>query len=211
MQIQNKPIVVGLTGGIGAGKTEVANLFEKWGAKVVDADIIAREVTSPGSPTLEAIKEAFEDFNVITPQTGELDRVKMGEIVFESTEKRLKLEEILHPAIRQAWLKRLDDLKAQQPDLIVYVVPLLFETATPRPELDWIILVTAPVETRIQRVIKRDNITREQALQRINAQLPEEEKASRSDYVLINDSSHQDLSNQAKTVFNSLTAEKKDG
>lgn len=210
MQIQKKPTVVGLTGGIGAGKTEVATLFEQWGAEVVDADIIAREVISPGRPTLEAIKKAFEGSDVITPQTGELDRVKMGKIVFESSEKRLKLEEILHPAIRQAWLDRLNELKTQQPDLIVYVVPLLFETATPRPELDQIILVTAPVETRIQRVIKRDNITREQALQRIHAQLPEEEKASQSDYVLVNDSSHQDLSNRAKTIFNSLTAEKKD-
>ncbi len=206
MKTNKKLTVVGLTGGIGAGKTEVASLFEQWGAKVVDADIIAREVISPGSPTLAAIKRAFEGSDVITPQTGELDRVKMGKIIFENREKRERLEGILHPAIRSAWLKRLDDLKAQQPDLIVYVVPLLFETATPRPELDRIILVTAPVETRVQRIIARDNVTREQALQRIHAQLPEEEKANRSDYILANESSRQELSHHAKIVFDSLTA-----
>jgi dephospho-CoA kinase len=205
MNRDDKASVIGLTGGIGSGKTAVANLFEQWGATVVDADTLAREVISPGSKTLDTIKQTFATEDIIVEETGELNRPAMAKLVFENEEKRSRLESILHPAIRTAWLKRLEELQATNTKLIVYVVPLLFETAIDRPELESIVLVTAPLEEKIQRIIARDSLTRSQALQRIDAQLPDTQKIERSNFVIRNDNSLQKLAAQARAVFEELT------
>lgn len=205
MNRDDKASVIGLTGGIGSGKTAVANLFEQWGATVVDADTLAREVISSGSETLDTIKQTFATEDIIVEETGELNRPAMAKLVFENEENRSRLESILHPAIRTAWLKRLEELKATNTKLIVYVVPLLFETSIDRPELESIVLVTAPLEKKIQRIIARDSLTRSQALQRIDAQLPDTQKIERSDFVIRNDSSLEKLAEQAKVVFEALT------
>lgn len=205
MNRDDKASVIGLTGGIGSGKTAVANLFEQWGATVVDADTLAREVISPGSKTLDTIKQTFATEDIIVEETGELNRPAMAKLVFENEENRSRLESILHPAIRTAWLKRLEELKATNTKLIVYVVPLLFETSIDRPELESIVLVTAPLEEKIQRIIARDSLTRSQALQRIDAQLPDTQKIGRSNFVIRNDNSLQKLAAQARVVFEELT------
>jgi dephospho-CoA kinase len=205
MNRDDKASVIGLTGGIGSGKTAVANLFEQWGATVVDADTLAREVISPGSKTLDTIKQTFATEDIIVEETGELNRPAMAKLVFENEENRSRLESILHPAIRTAWLKRLEELKATNTKLIVYVVPLLFETSIDRPELESIVLVTAPLEKKIQRIIARDSLTRSQALQRIDAQLPDTQKIERSNFVIRNDNSLQKLAAQARVVFEELT------
>ena len=205
MNRDDKASVIGLTGGIGSGKTAVANLFEQWGATVVDADTLAREVISPGSKTLDTIKQTFATEDIIVEETGELNRPAMAKLVFENEENRSRLESILHPAIRTAWLKRLEELKATNTKLIVYVVPLLFETSIDRPELESIVLVTAPLEEKIQRIIARDSLTRSQALQRIDAQLPDTQKIERSNFVIRNDNSLQKLAAQARVVFEELT------
>lgn len=199
------PVIIGLTGGIGSGKSSVAKLFEQWGAMVVDADVLAREIVAPGSQTLHSIQEAFQDQEVLL-EDGSLDRAKLASIIFNDSQKRAELEAIMHPAIRQIWLQRLANLKSRAPLMIVYVAPLLFESDQPSPELQSIVLVTAPEDLRIQRVTQRDGIPKTAAMQRMAAQLSDEAKSKRSNYIIANDSTFETLARRSKKVFEELLA-----
>jgi dephospho-CoA kinase len=201
----NNPRVIAITGGIGSGKSAVAKLFSEFGAAVVDADTLAREVVQPGSAGLEAVKGLFPEQSV-TQVDGALDRAKVGSIIFGDPEKRKALESILHPLIRASWLARLRQLKTTDTALIAYVVPLLFESATPMPELQMIVLVTAPEDIRVARIIARDTISAQAAMQRISSQLPDSQKIPRSDFVIKNDSSLESLREQTAKVFAAIAA-----
>lgn len=195
--------VVALTGGIGSGKSAVAKLFESRGASVVDADLLAREVVQPGSPGLQAIVEQFSTDLVLAD--GSLNRPLLASIIFSDPAKRELLESILHPRIRERWLTKLQELRAGHVPVVVYVVPLLFESQRMMPELEAIVLVTAPHETRVKRIMDRDGFTREMAELRMSAQLPDSEKIAKSDYVIANDGTLQDLEQRADEVWDRLT------
>ena len=197
------PSIVAITGGIGSGKSMVAALFQSWGAAVVDADILAREVVEPGSQGLAEVEKAFSP-EPLTLADGSLNRPKLASIIFADPVKKKLLESILHPLIRQRWLQRLDELKATSAPVIVYVVPLFFESAAKMPEIEKVILISAPEETRIARVMARDGFSREVAELRLKAQLPEEQKISRSDFVIVNDGTPEDLTTRCREVFTSL-------
>lgn len=197
------PVIVGLTGGIGSGKSLVAELFKKWGAAVVDADVLAREIVAPKSQTLRSIEHAFQDHRILL-ENGSLDRAKLASIIFNNSEKRAELEAIMHPIIRQKWLEHLARLKSEKPSMIVYVAPLLFESNHPTPELESIVLVTAPEELRIHRITQRDTISRQAAILRMAAQLPEEAKLKMTDYVIANDGTLETLTSRSKEVFDRL-------
>ena len=199
------PVIIGLTGGIGSGKSSVAKLFEKWGATIVDADVIAREIVAPGSQTSQDIQDTFQDDEILL-QDGSLNRAKLASIIFNNSEKRAQLEAIMHPAIRQTWLQRLPDLKASSPCMIVYVAPLLFESNQPLPELQSIVLVTAPENVRTQRITQRDNIPKDAAMQRMASQLSDEIKVKRSNYIIANDGTFQTLARRSKKVFEEIQA-----
>jgi dephospho-CoA kinase len=195
--------VVALTGGIGSGKSAVAKLFESKGATIVDADILAREVVKPGSPGLRAIVEQFSPDLVLAD--GSLNRPLLASIIFSDPSKRELLESIIHPLIRERWLTELEKLRAAHTPIVVYVIPLLFESNRVMPELGTIVLVTAPHETRIKRIMDRDGFTREMAELRMSAQLPDSEKISKSDYVIANDATLLDLEQRVGEIWSELT------
>ncbi|PRQ04032.1 Dephospho-CoA kinase [Enhygromyxa salina] len=184
--------VYGLTGGIGSGKSTVAAMLEEYGIPVVSADELSRMVVAPGSPGLADVVEVFGP--EVLDEHGELDRKKMGRIVFTTTEKRRQLEAILHPRIRERYEQVLDALEKAGHPVMVYEVPLLFEKKLDQQdEMKAVILVTATADTRIARVKDRDSLTTDEVLARMRAQIPEHEKRERADYIIHNDGDVDDL------------------
>lgn len=171
--------IIGLTGGIGSGKTTVANYFKSYGIPVYIADDEARNIMQ--SPEIiDAIKKTFGEAIF---ENGILNREKLAKIVFNEPEKLEKLNNIVHPAVKkhfEHWL-----LEYKKVPYIIYEAAILFESGR-YEDCDLIITVTAPVEKRIQRVIERDKSTRELVLKRINAQWTDEKRISKSDFVIEN-------------------------
>ena len=199
------PKVIAITGGIGSGKSAVAKLFERWGAQTVDADLLAREVVEPGSEGFQRVVQKFGPDMVLAD--GSLNRPKLASIIFSDPEKKTLLESLLHPLIRQRWLSQLERLKNSDAPLIAYIVPLFFESTAQMPEIEKVVLISAPEETRIARIMNRDLFTRHIAEQRIRAQLPDSAKIDKSDYVIRNDSSLEQLESRAREVFRELAGD----
>lgn len=199
------PKVIAITGGIGSGKSAVAKLFEQWGAQTVDADILAREVVEPGSEGFQRVVQNFGPDMVLAD--GSLNRPKLASIIFSDQEKKALLESLLHPLIRERWLSHLERLKKSDAPLIAYIVPLFFESTAEMPEIEKVILISAPEETRIHRIMSRDLFPRHIAELRIRAQLPDSAKIDKSDYVIKNDSSLEQLESRAREVFRELAGD----
>ena len=180
-----RPLLIGLTGGIGSGKSVVARMLEALGAAVVDADAIAREVVRPGEPALDRVVQVFGPA-VLTP-AGELDRRALGRIVFQDERARQELERILHPAIHRRTWERIGALLAGgRHPAVVWDVPLLFEVGAEH-RVDQIWVVTAPREVRLARLRRRDpDLSAEELARRMAAQWPLEEKAARAHVVIDN-------------------------
>ncbi|RKS93933.1 dephospho-CoA kinase [Flavobacterium limicola] len=171
--------IIGLTGGIGSGKTTVANFFKSYGIPVYIADDEARKIMQ-SADIMEAIKDLF---GVDVFENEILNREKLAKIVFNNPESLEKLNGIVHPTVKkhfEQWL--LQNLEAPY---VIYEAAILFESGSYK-DCDIIITVTAPIESRIQRVIKRDKTTRELVLKRINAQWTDEKRISKSDFVIEN-------------------------
>lgn len=201
---ETSPKVIAITGGIGSGKSVVTKLFERWGAKTVDADILARQVVEPGTEGFNRVVEHFTEDMVLAD--GSLNRPLLASIIFSDAEKKKLLESLLHPLIRDLWLKNLEQLKKLGAPLIAYIVPLFFESTAEMKEIEKVVLISAPEETRITRIMARDLFPRNIAEQRIKAQLPDSVKIPKSDFVIKNDSSLESLENQAQQVFQKLVA-----
>jgi dephospho-CoA kinase len=192
--------VYGLTGGIGSGKSTVAHLLEDYGIPVVSADELSRMVVAPGSRGLADVVEAFG--TEVLDDKGELDRKKMGQIVFTTPERRRQLEAILHPRIRERYEQVLDALEKAGHPVMVYEVPLLFEKKLDeQDEMKAVILVTATADTRIARVKERDSLTTDDVLSRMAAQMPEQEKRERADYIIHNDGDLDDLRREVEYLL----------
>lgn len=178
-------LVIGITGGIGSGKTAVTNEFTKFGITVVDADIAARTVVEAGKPALEEIALHFGK-DILLPN-GELDRAALRAIVFEQPEQRVWLEKLTHPLIRE---EIITGLKQAKSPYVILASPLLVESnqykLTHR-----VLVVDTPEELQIKRTVKRDNNNEEQVRSIINAQSSREKRLSFADDVVVND---QDLS-----------------
>ncbi|TBW56721.1 dephospho-CoA kinase [Marinobacter halodurans] len=180
--------VIGLTGGIGSGKSTVARLFQELGVHAVDADIIAREVVEPGTPALARIAGHFGE-TILTAE-GALNRAALRRIVFETPSERAWLEKLLHPVIReeirrQLWLGD-EPVPADYPHQYVLLVsPLLLETDQYQLT-DEVIVVDVPVETQIERTMGRDQNDRDQVERIIAAQIPREERLQKADRVIDN-------------------------
>ncbi len=199
------PKVIAITGGIGSGKSAVAKLFEQWGAQTVDADILAREVVEPESEGFLRVVQKFGPDMVLAD--GSLNRPKLASIIFSDPEQKKLLESLLHPLIRERWLSQLERLKKGDAPLIAYIVPLFFESTAQMPEIEKVVLISAPEETRIARIMNRDLFPRHIAEQRIRAQLPDSAKIDKSDYVIKNDSSLEQLESRAREVFRELAGD----
>jgi dephospho-CoA kinase len=171
--------IIGLTGGIGSGKTTIANYFQSRGIPVYIADDEARKIMQTAE-VIHAIKKTFGEtlFDGIV-----LKRDKLAEIVFNDPEKLQQLNGIVHPAVKRHFKLWLLDHK--EFPIVIYEAAILFESGNYK-DFDLIITVTAPIESRIQRVIERDKTTREQVLGRINSQWTDEQRVSKSDFVIEN-------------------------
>ncbi|MGH7328676.1 MAG: dephospho-CoA kinase [Polyangiaceae bacterium] len=187
---------VGLTGGIGTGKSEVARILQTLGARDIDADQLAREVVEPGTSGFDAVAARWPE--VISG--GRIDRAALAAIVFANSEERDALNAIVHPRVRA----RAAEIEQSFGDgVAVHVVPLLFEGDYWK-ECDATILVVAPLETRIERVRARDGTARDEILQRIAAQIDPQTARSRATYVIENDSGLRELAKRTEAVWESL-------
>jgi dephospho-CoA kinase len=192
---------VGLTGGIGSGKSTVSRLLADKGAVVIDSDVLAREVVAPGTPGLAAVVEAFGT-EVLTPD-GHLDRPALGRIVFADPRARSRLEEITHPLVRA----RAREIEAAASDgsVVVHDVPLLVETGQ-QDKFDAVVVVDADVETQLRRLAETRGMAAGEAQSRIGAQASREQRRAVADYVIVNDGSLDDLRRQVDAVWTAICA-----
>ncbi len=193
---------VGLTGGIGCGKSAAAAAFRALGVPVIDADEIAHELTSPGGPLVPDIAAAFGP-EVVTAE-GALNRPRLRRIVFEAPHARRALEAIVHPAVRHDIAQRLGALPPDTPYCVI-VVPLLFETRMER-EMDHVIVVDCEEEQQIARVRERDHLEPAEILPILRAQLSRAERRKKADTLLDNTGTQQNLWAQIATVHDNLSA-----
>jgi len=190
--------VVGLTGGIGSGKSTVAKIIEAYGLPVVSADELSRMVVAPGSRGLQAVVAAFGEG--VLDATGALDRAKLAEIVFSAPARRLQLEKIVHPRIRERFEEVLDALEKAGQERVVYEVPLLFENDL-HHMMDAVIVVTAREDLRIARVCERSGLSPEEVRARIAAQLDDASRQARANYVISNNGDIGDLQREVEVML----------
>lgn len=190
---------IGLTGTIASGKSYVADILEELGARVVDTDLLAREVVEPGTAGLQMIVERWGEG--VLDEQGRLDRKKLADIVFVDEDDRRHLNSIVHPLV----FKRIAELIRDVPPdtVVVLVVPLLFESGMDS-SMDSVWVVTADEETLIKRMTDRDGFSREEALSRIRAQMPQEEKIKMAQVVIDNGGSQEDTRRQVLAEWNKL-------
>jgi dephospho-CoA kinase len=193
--------VFGLTGGIGSGKSAVAQRLRARGLPVVNADELARVAVAPGSAGFEQVTEYFGP-GVLTPG-GELDRAQLGKIVFKDAEARRMLDSLVHPIVRQLAAQRFQEIGERGEPLACYEVPLLYEGGLDRMYHP-VVVVNAPLELREQRIAQRDGLDSAQIAARIAAQMPLEEKVRRADYVIDNSGSVQELDEATDAVLAAL-------
>lgn len=175
---------IGLTGGIASGKSTVSDWFRKHGFPVIDADLIARQVVEPGEEGLNQVIKAFGP--EIKRTDGTLDRARLGSIIFQDPEKRRILNGLLHPLIRRKMREQMEVCEAQGHAAVVLDVPLLFEGSF-SGWTDRTIVVYVTRETELDRLMQRDHLTEAEALMRIKAQMPLDEKKKHADAVIDND------------------------
>jgi len=184
--------VVGLTGGIGSGKSTVADCFAAQGVPVIDTDVIARELTAPGGTALEAIRAAFGD--TVMQADGRLDRAALRRHVFADTPARRQLEAILHPLIRQRVEQTLAILTAPY---VVIVIPLLVESGGYRDVLDRVLVVDCPEDLQVARVVARSGLGRDEVAAILAAQASRVERLAVADDVIRNTASPEALCAEA--------------
>ena len=196
---------VALTGGIATGKTYVLRRFAAHGVPTIDTDQLAREALRPGTPGHAAVVARFGDA-VLAPD-GDVDRPKLGAIVFADAAARRDLEAIVHPEVNRAitaWLTALE--AAGRPPIAVADIPLLFEVGR-EGEFDKVIVTMCAPDLQVRRLIERDQMSEAEARQRLAAQWPIEEKARRADYVIDTNGTHAETDRQVEFVYRELMAD----
>ncbi|MEV8366134.1 dephospho-CoA kinase [Streptomyces niveus] len=190
---------VGLTGGIGAGKSEVSRLLVSYGAVLVDADKIAREVVEPGTPGLDAVVDAFGP-GVLTAD-GRLDRPKLGALVFADDDKRATLNAIVHPLVRARSVEL--ESAAGEEDIVVHDVPLLVESEL-TGLYDMVVVVDASPGTQLDRLVRLRGMAESEARSRMAAQATRERRTAAADLVIDNDGPLEKLEPQVRAVWEQL-------
>ncbi|MBQ9694852.1 MAG: dephospho-CoA kinase [Oscillospiraceae bacterium] len=196
-------VIVGLTGQTGAGKSTVSRVFVEQGFSLIDADRIAREVVEPGSPCLDELFEYFG--STIRGENNSLNRRALASIVFTDAHKLEVLNSIIHPYITEEIFRRINQFAQEGHILILLDAPTLFESKA-SDFCDLIISVLADPEIRRDRIIARDHLTEEAALQRMQAQLPEEFFVKHSDYIIRNNADLTKLTALAEEVADKVKA-----
>lgn len=187
-------LVIGLTGGIGSGKSTAAKLFAARGIAIVDTDHIAREVTAPGQPALDQIVKKFGE-DILLPDH-KLDRAKLRKIIFEDEEKRQWLEQLLHPLIR---IKMYDQIQSSTSPYCITVIPLLLETK-PDPIINRILVVDSKEEEQIERAQARDKLSRDEILAIIKTQVSRDKRLNAADDIIFNNAGLVELNEQVEKL-----------
>ena len=200
-------LLVGLTGGIGAGKSTVARMLEKRGAVVFDADVLARQAVAPGTPGFDQVVERFGP-NVLAPGGG-LDREALASIVFSDPAARRDLEGIVHPEVRRMFAEGCEEYRDSD-RVVVFSAPLLVETGM-HTAFDLLIVVSAPVAAQIERLMRGRGMAERNVQARIAAQLPLEAKAEVADILVDNEGTLEDLERRVELVWRDLDAQARAG
>lgn len=195
-------LLVGLTGGIGSGKSTVARLLERRGAVVFDADLLAREAVEPGTPGHAAVIERF-GADVLAPG-GELDREALASIVFADPSARRDLEEIVHPEVRRLFAEGSEAYRDTD-RVVVFSAPLLVETGM-HTAFEILVVVSATVATQIERLMRQRGMSESSIRARIEAQAPLEDKAAVADFLVDNEGTLDELESQVDRLWNDLSA-----
>jgi dephospho-CoA kinase len=193
--VSETPLKIGLTGGIGSGKTTVCQLFADYSIPIIDADIIARQLVEPGQPALDEIIRQF-GHDILSNDS--LDRKKLGKIIFADKEKKKQLESILHPAIYQRLKQQASTL---QSPYCILAIPLLLETGM-EDLVDRILVIDCPVALQYQRVKQRDALSDQQIDQIIASQISRDERQKQADDIIDNSKSPIELAEQVKNLHN---------
>ena len=183
--------IIGLTGGIGTGKSTVSKILLSLGVPVVDADQISRSLLAPGSIYVAKLVSIFGDWMI--DSDGNVDRKKLGEKIFSSPELRIQLEQFLHPLIKEEIHRLIKEYRAQKVDLLVLDIPLLFEGAYWQSRVDQVWLVDLSEKVQLARIINRDDLTEEGAKRRIEAQMPLRDKRILADVIIENNGTFEEL------------------
>ncbi|MGE5459737.1 MAG: dephospho-CoA kinase [Solirubrobacterales bacterium] len=195
-------LLVGLTGGIGSGKTTVARMLEERGAVVFDADVLARDAIGPGTPGHDRVVERFGP-NVLAPG-GDIDREALASVVFADPAARRDLEAIIHPEVRRLFAESTEEFRDTDA-VVVFSAPLLVETGM-HTAFEVLIVVSAPVETQVDRLLRDRGMSEPAIRGRIGAQLPLEEKAEVADILIDNEGTLEELEGQVERVWTELRA-----
>jgi dephospho-CoA kinase len=194
---------IGLTGGIGSGKTTVTDLFRKKGAYVIDLDAVVRFLEEPEGAAWKKIVENFGTEILNDDKT--LNREMLGSIVFGDKEKMKKLNGLVRPVIFDEWQRRIRDIREKDKDaIIISDVPLLIEAGRQK-NVDMVILVYTSPETQIKRVMKRNNYNRKEAEERLNSQMPIDEKIKYADFVINNERPLEEVEKDVDKIWSELT------
>lgn len=193
---------IGLTGGIATGKSTLAQRWaQQPGTVLIDSDLLAHEAYRPGTPTYQAVRELFGD-EIVQPD-GTLNRRRLGEIVFADDQKRLALNHVVHPAVREMWTARMDELdRAGQTAVAIAAIPLLFEVGA-ETQFDYVVAVGCSEATQLAR-LKAKGMPEAHARARMRAQWPLQTKLDRADFVIWNDGELALLEKQADMVWKQI-------
>jgi len=202
-------LLLGVTGGIATGKSTVVRMFQEKGARLCDFDVLAKAVVEPDKPAWKDIVAYFGEQVLLEDRS--LDRKKLGDIVFRDTEKRKKLEGFIHPRMTEGFIAEVNSYAAADPNAIILVdVPLMIELNL-QYMFHKLLVVYTPEDVQIRRLIERDGITREEAVARLKAQLPIEEKVGYADFVIDNQGSPRETQKQVDELWETLKRMQKDG
>lgn len=195
--------VIGLTGNIASGKSLVASMFETLGAKVIDFDDIARKIVEPGEPAWNEIVDTFGR-GILNPDDS-INRKALGDVIFNDNQKRKILNEITHPKIVLYTRENVEKYRNENVEIVIIEAALIVERGGLNDLIEKLILVTSDEESQIERLATRNGFSREEAISRINSQMPTEEKVKYADYLIDNSGTQEETQKQVNNLWSELS------